>query len=564
VHPPRWGRSPPSRRVKPGQRHFCHLSTAARRRPRRTSLRLQPLGGRQPVADAADPLVGKFAGDGFELELTSAQGQYRGTLTANGQQFPVTGELRGATLYGAFTAGGAQYMFAATLQGDVLEVTSDGNTRRLQRVGGATPAPAGGTNPLGGGTAAAGPYTGSYTCQVQNGVNRLQLTQQGQQVTGTLALAAGATWKVEAQVDGGLLKGFAADDQGALYFEGQLAGQALTLTFMEFDAQAKQPKRDTGRAMPVQRDGGAAATPPTQPRPQPPAQPQGNPGGPLQGKPLQANVVYNAGERVVIQACGVGFAVPANFRAQFPEHGAGVVMGDGQGRMVVVSGAAITPDAPTAQQLLQEFVAQVAQPSVLGEGYQIGLAAQPQVAGTQVVVQLQGTGPAGAISGHVIGVCNPNGPNEALVVAFGGAGDATVRQTAEAVAQSFAFGAPQVDIAPWYQQLAGRQLNNTGGAYNRTSPTTTLNRDNQTTIQLGADGRFVYQYRAMGMISTPGGMAAHYDTNDDMQGRYRFFVGPSGPALILLPDEDGKEVKSYDLAVDGNALTLNGAVFSVN
>ena len=521
-----------------------------------------PLG--RPAA-APDPLVGRYAGDNLELELTGGPGQYAGTLTVGGQTYPLTAEARGATLYGTFTAGGTQYMFSAKLEGDTLSVTSDGATHQLARQGGAA---ANNGNPLGGAggpaAGAGGAFSGTYAATVQGGgVNRLQLTQDGPKVTGTMALATGGSWRIEAQVAGDILQGFAADDQGALYFEAALAGQTLTMTFMEFDNQARQPKRDTGRAMPFQRESAAApaAGGPSPAGGQPPPQTGGT--APLKGTPVQRGRVYNAGEQVVMEACGVGFTVPANLRAQLDEDGAGLVMADGQGRIVLVAGAQIVPDSPSPQQLLQEFVAQFAAPGLLGENTQLGLAAQPDIQGNTVVVQLQGQGPKGAISGHVIGVCSAAGGNEALVAAFGPQGDPVLAQIASSVAGSFAFGVPKSDITPWYQQLAGHTLSNNGGSYDRTSPNTTLNRDNQTTIQLAPDGRFTYQYRAMGMVTTPGGVGGQYDTTDTMQGRYRFFSGVAGPMLLLLPEGD-HDPRTYSLSVDGNAVVMNGAPYSVN
>lgn len=78
---------------------------------------------------------GVYTGDGIRLELKPADGgALEGTLTVEGEAYPVTARAEGAQFVGSFTAAGERFQFRGTLAGDVLTVMSDGETYRLTRM----------------------------------------------------------------------------------------------------------------------------------------------------------------------------------------------------------------------------------------------------------------------------------------------------------------------------------------------------------------------------------------------------------------------------------------------
>lgn len=513
-----------------------------------------PLGG-NPLgrpAPGADPLAGVYQGDGITLELQRRGEGYTGAITVQGQRYPVTGEFRGETLYGTFQAGGQTYMFAAKLEGGGLKLTSDGNDYRLARQGQAA-TPAGPANPLGGGApAAGGPFAGTFALQTPKGTNVLTLQQQGDRVTGTLRTTDGTVFQVEGQVQGNLLAGVISSQEGGMYIEIEPQGNDLKLSYMEVDPNTRQPRRETATAAVFTRQGGGPAG-----QPAPPVDLGG-------GVPLAPGRTYEAGQTVTSAECGVALTIPQGYRAQLPEDGGVLVVGNGQGRLALVAAATLAGVQPSPQQLAQDFLVLLTSPAVVGEGAQLQFAGQPQLQGERLVAALQGTGPNGPISGYVIGLVSETGTgNEALVVALGGAGDGEVQRLAEALAGSVRFGRAGVDPSPWHQQLAGHTLINDGGSHSRTRPNTTLSRDNRTTIQLAADGQYAYSYKALGSITTPGGLGGAYETNDSSQGRWLIFTSLTGPTLLLLP-QDNKPPTAYALSVDGGQLVMNGAYYSVN
>ena len=84
--------------------------------------------GGNPLAQNADPFVGSFTGNQIALELSRGGTGYTGTLTVQGQAYPVTATAQGARLAGTFTAGGQQYRFEAQVQNNQLMLVSEGRT----------------------------------------------------------------------------------------------------------------------------------------------------------------------------------------------------------------------------------------------------------------------------------------------------------------------------------------------------------------------------------------------------------------------------------------------------
>lgn len=106
-------------------------------------------------APAANPLAKAPQGPSFagtwrneELALTlspSAGGGFAGTIEVAGMSLPAQAAADGAGLRGTFVAEGQQFAFSAKVEGDRMELVSDGTTYALVRRGAAPAAPA---NPL--------------------------------------------------------------------------------------------------------------------------------------------------------------------------------------------------------------------------------------------------------------------------------------------------------------------------------------------------------------------------------------------------------------------------------
>ena len=101
-----------------------------------------PLG-----APAADPFVGTFSDGKLTVTGATKDGGYVASLTMGDQKYPATATMQNHSLNGSFDASGHPFTFSATLDGDVMTMTTGGKTYTLKRTGPASPpAPA---NPLG-------------------------------------------------------------------------------------------------------------------------------------------------------------------------------------------------------------------------------------------------------------------------------------------------------------------------------------------------------------------------------------------------------------------------------
>ncbi len=81
----------------------------------------------------SDPFAGRFEGDQVALELTGANGQYTGTLTIQGQAFPLIARAAGATANGVMQAGGGSFPFTLTPTANGLKLASEGSEYMLER-----------------------------------------------------------------------------------------------------------------------------------------------------------------------------------------------------------------------------------------------------------------------------------------------------------------------------------------------------------------------------------------------------------------------------------------------
>jgi len=205
--------------------------------------RRKPAQGANPLAAAGgqgDPFTGNFTGNDISLQLQAGQGGYTGSLTFQGQSFPVQALAQGTQLQGAFTAGGQQYTFQAAVQGMSMTLVSGGNTHQLTRQG-VAPSSA---NPLAQQGAAPAPPTaapaggsgllGRWSCQTPEGPAQLNFASAGQLVYN------GET--VPYEIAGNVLR--VPGDWGPVEYRFQLQGDRLTI--QNPDASTSQCQRQQG------------------------------------------------------------------------------------------------------------------------------------------------------------------------------------------------------------------------------------------------------------------------------------------------------------------------------
>jgi hypothetical protein len=83
---------------------------------------------------AAGQVAGTYADGHLILEMAAAaQGQFSGTLTLGGKQYPATARSNGQGIAGSFTAGGNSFAFSASLDGDTMTLTTGNTAYTLKR-----------------------------------------------------------------------------------------------------------------------------------------------------------------------------------------------------------------------------------------------------------------------------------------------------------------------------------------------------------------------------------------------------------------------------------------------
>jgi hypothetical protein len=137
-----------------------------------------------PLAAGGDPFAGAFVGSELSLELSRGKAGYTGTLSFQGQPYPVKAEAQGGQLTGTFAASGQNYPFEASVQGNQLTVATAGTTYSLTRQGaaaqgglGANPLGRGARQPAGSGGAS---LLGRWSCQTPEGPAQLAFVSETQ------------------------------------------------------------------------------------------------------------------------------------------------------------------------------------------------------------------------------------------------------------------------------------------------------------------------------------------------------------------------------------------------
>jgi hypothetical protein len=106
------------------------------------------LWGQISSTPSASAWVGKFSGDGLEIEFRQAPPNgLTATLVFGGKSYTATGSLSAGTFAGTFRDGDASFPFESTLTGDRLLFTTAGTEYRLTRAVTSSPNPLARNNP---------------------------------------------------------------------------------------------------------------------------------------------------------------------------------------------------------------------------------------------------------------------------------------------------------------------------------------------------------------------------------------------------------------------------------
>ena len=112
--------------------------------PQPNPLDPRPLPGpkpRNPLAGAEEsPFTGSFKGRQLSADFKIDGAKMTGSIKLGAKTFPASGSIEGGKLTGSFEADGAKFEFVASLEGNTLNLDSEGNKYVLQKEAAAAPA----------------------------------------------------------------------------------------------------------------------------------------------------------------------------------------------------------------------------------------------------------------------------------------------------------------------------------------------------------------------------------------------------------------------------------------
>jgi hypothetical protein len=247
---------------------------------------------------------------------------------------------------------------------------------------------------------------------------------------------------------------------------------------------------------------------------------------------VQANVVWSAGTRVRSPWTGVAVTVPQGFQAAVDDEAAGIVMSDGQSRLIGVW--AMSHGSSAA---LGEAVSEL----LGGMGIEGRLLAQPEARGDLTVARFAAATTQG--TGSLIAALRQGAHGSALaVVALGQAEGAALEELATSIANGAAMDAPEA--RGWPDRAAGRRFTTTGtdfissrggvgdGRYNSRS---------RADLTLCRDGQYAYESETYSIMSVDGAGSMENTSRDGHQGRWTLVADMLGRALLALEASDGRE-----------------------
>jgi hypothetical protein len=118
------------------------------------SLQQETAGTPSPLApkqEVSDLFAGRHSGQGLILELVAALGGYQGSVTFQGQSYPVEAQPSNTGLSGSFVANGTPFPFEVVGSGSGIDFSTGGQVYQLARDGQAAALPSQPVSPAGSG-----------------------------------------------------------------------------------------------------------------------------------------------------------------------------------------------------------------------------------------------------------------------------------------------------------------------------------------------------------------------------------------------------------------------------
>lgn len=396
-------------------------------------------------------------------------------------------------------------------------------------------------------------YSGAYELNTPQGQFRIQLSQNGLQVEGTLTTLDGTVYQVQAGVqDGEEAVGFVTGAQSREYFEAFVEDDTLYVTLADWNNAIGEPVWESGVELEFARAGAAATpgklprkqTPPAndgQPfRPAPPAQPAqsgpaGNPAPALPPTPergaatLTPGQQYNAGTRVQSTGDGVSFVIPRDWLGGLRPNQAAFMLGSntkpGIG-LVIMRASASMADIEGLLNTAQN----------LGDGVVLYPAGSPQKTANEYRLNFSG----GQYTGLAVGKLGPGG--NGVIFFFGGPADqqAYYNGLMQQLVASLQFFQPQVssEVQRWQQLLSGMMLKQMSSYYSGGGADGSyVGGSSSKTLHLCSDGS--YTYASSSSLGVDGGGASGYSGGSgEDNGRWRVEVIGARVNLVL-QSQDG-------------------------
>lgn len=384
-------------------------------------------------------------------------------------------------------------------------------------------------------------YSGTYQLNTPQGQFRIQLSQNGLQVGGTLTTLDGTVYQVQAQVrDGEAAVGFVTSAQSKEYFEAFIEDDTLYVTLADWNNATGEPVWASEVEFEFARTGAAAAPGKLAPDPTPPAPPaqRGSPGNPSPALPptpesgaatLTPGQQYNAGTRVQSTGDGVSFVIPRDWLGGLRPNQPAFMLGSntkpGIG-LVIMRASATIADIEGLLNTAQN----------LGDGVVLYPAGPPQKTATEYRLNFSG----GQYTGLAVGKLGAEG--NGVIFFFGGPADQQSYYTGlmQQLVSSLQFFPPQVsaEVQRWQQLLAGMMLKQMSSYYSGGYDGSYVGGSSSKTLHLCSDGSYAYTSSSSLGVDGGGGASGYSGGSGEDSGRWRVEVIGARVTLVL-QSQDG-------------------------
>ncbi len=412
-------------------------------------------------------------------------------------------------------------------------------------------------------------YSGFYT-QQDDPTTTLELRLSPEGYAGTLLDSGKDTFRVQGQLEDGLLFGFIfltdANYPQDLFFGAELSAEQLLLT-TAFMNDAGEIDNSSFTELVFVRSLATPANPlgQTQEAPVTPANPLGqaanpNPLAPSATQPLanaanatviQADQVYQAGTALSSPSTGVSFSILEGFQGGYDSaEAAFYVVAQDQTQVLALQAASNASASQLGQATLQTIA------DSLTENAQVQELAAPQVSGDSFTATY-------TIDGTVLHLLAKQGTagNAVLIVGYG---TQTIVQTVNNLAATLSFSQPQSNLQN--SQLGGRDFfsNKTSSYY---SPggvgDGSFASGTERAYTFCSNGSYGFQYSSESFMSVEGAGSMSSTDSDAHQGNYTLSKSLMGNIVIFLQASDGRSFVT-ELQEVTEGVLIDGFLYDVS